>query len=181
MLHPCLLLLFFALRGHNQVHAGSFHVSVICQTMTVTAGPSLCVRDNSYAWHKKGWLGTWTASQHNIFDSEKLIKFILCFWRISNLCHSNVESDALPSESPHHSIALIVHSEAVGFQIPCLSCLLQCLIMPLIQPDGNSFANHPLICKCATNLGKRKEMQNKQNRKTRHKYWNSVMTHGRTL
>ena len=53
------------------VHAGSFHVSVIYQTLTWTARSLTCVHYHSsvcvYTWG----LGTPTASQH-IFDSEKL-------------------------------------------------------------------------------------------------------------
>ena len=46
-----------------------------------------------------GGLSTPTASQHNVFDSEKL-KIFLCSWRGSNIGSLDLESDALPIESP---------------------------------------------------------------------------------
>ena len=57
-------------------HAGSFHVSVIHRTLTWTtqdllrAHVIILVRAYTH-----GALGTPTASQHNIFDSEKLTNF----------------------------------------------------------------------------------------------------------
>ena len=45
--------------------------SVIHRTLTWTTGSSACVRDHSCAWVYTRGLGTLTASQHNIFDSEK--------------------------------------------------------------------------------------------------------------
>ena len=55
-----------------KVHAESFRVSVIHQTLTWTTGSSTCVHDHSCAHVYTQWLGTPTASQHNILDSEKL-------------------------------------------------------------------------------------------------------------
>ena len=66
------------------VHAGSFCVSIIHRTQTWTTGFLPCARDHSYACMYTQGLGTPTASQHNIFDSEKLT-FLLCSWRDSNL------------------------------------------------------------------------------------------------
>ena len=60
-----------------QVHAGSFSVSVIHRTLTWTSGSSLCVRDHSCACVYTRGLGMPTASQHNIFDSEKLLQIFL--------------------------------------------------------------------------------------------------------
>ena len=61
----------------SKVHAGSLRVSVIHLTLTWTTGTLACVRDHSYACvHTRG-LGTHTASQQNIFDSEKL-RFFSC-------------------------------------------------------------------------------------------------------
>ena len=79
-----------------QVHAGSFHVSVIHLTLTWTTGSYVCV----YTWG----LGTQTVSQHNIFDSgEKTHKFFLSSWRGLNLGHwyHRILSDALPVLPPH--------------------------------------------------------------------------------
>ena len=45
--------------------------SVIHRTLTWTTGSSACVRDHSCAWVYTRGLGTLTASQHNMFDSEK--------------------------------------------------------------------------------------------------------------
>ena len=58
------------------VHAGSFRVSVIHQTLTRTTGLT-CVCDHSCACVYTRELGTLTASQHNIFDSEKLTNLIV--------------------------------------------------------------------------------------------------------
>ena len=57
-----------------KVHAGSFCVSVIHRTLTRTTGSLTCVRDHSCACvvlYTRG-LGTPTASQHDIYDLEKL-------------------------------------------------------------------------------------------------------------
>ena len=52
----------------------SFRVSIIHQTLTWSFTPLPCVRDHSDAciYTHRAWLGTLTASQHNIFDPEKL-------------------------------------------------------------------------------------------------------------
>ena len=57
-----------------QVHAGSFHVSVIPTTLTWITGSLTCVHDHSYVcvYIHTGGLGTPKSSQHNIFDPEKL-------------------------------------------------------------------------------------------------------------
>ena len=60
-----------------QVHAGSFDVSVIHQTVIWTVGSLTCIRDHSCACVYTQGLGTPTASQHNIFDSEKLSQIFL--------------------------------------------------------------------------------------------------------
>ena len=67
----------------NNVHAGGFHVSVIHRSLTWITGSLTCVRDHSYAcvYIHTGGLGIPTASQHNIFESEKLTSFFLCSWR----------------------------------------------------------------------------------------------------
>ena len=57
-------------------HAGSFPVSVIHQTLTWTTGSLSCIHDHSCACVYTWGLGTPAASQHNIFDSEKLTLFV---------------------------------------------------------------------------------------------------------
>ena len=57
------------------MHAGSFRVFVIHQTLTRTAGSLTCICDYSCVYAYTLGLGTPTASQHNIFDSEKLTIF----------------------------------------------------------------------------------------------------------
>ena len=52
--------------------AGYFCVSIIHRTLTWTAGALTCVHDLSYAFVNTRWFGTPTASQHNLFDWEKL-------------------------------------------------------------------------------------------------------------
>ena len=64
---------------YYKVHAGSFRVSIIHRTLTWTTGSVTCVRDHSYACLNTRGLGTPTASQRSIFDSEKLShNFFLC-------------------------------------------------------------------------------------------------------
>ena len=58
-----------------KVHAGSFSVSIIHRTLTWTTGSWTWVRDHSCACVYARGLGTPTASQHTIFDSEKLTIF----------------------------------------------------------------------------------------------------------
>ena len=56
-----------------QVHADYFRVSIIHQTRTWTTGSLTCVHGLLYACvYTRGGLGTPTASQHNLSDSEKL-------------------------------------------------------------------------------------------------------------
>ena len=54
------------------VHAWSFPVSVIHQALTWTTGSLSSLRDYSCACIYTQGLGTLTANQHNIFDSETL-------------------------------------------------------------------------------------------------------------
>ena len=75
----------FRLSGHNQradysatfpIHAGSFRVYVVHRTLTWTTWSLTCVRDHSYAGVYTRGLCSPTVSQHNIFDSEKLVKLL---------------------------------------------------------------------------------------------------------
>ena len=71
---------------------GSFHVSVIHQTLTWTIGSLTCVRDHScvcvYTWG----LGTQTESRH-IFDSEWVqpngIIHLIWKWKATSVTHHN--------------------------------------------------------------------------------------------
>ena len=56
----------------SKVQAGSFRVSVIHRTLTWTTGSLTCVRGYSYACVYTRGLGTPSASQHNVFGSEKI-------------------------------------------------------------------------------------------------------------
>ena len=58
-------------------HAGSFRVSAIHQTLTWTTGSLSCVRDHSCVCAYTQGLGTLTASQHNVFDSEIFLVLLL--------------------------------------------------------------------------------------------------------
>ena len=65
---------------NHEVHAGSFFVSGIHQSLTWTTGSLMCVREHSCACvyihtRIRFRLGTSTASQHNLFHSEKLTIF----------------------------------------------------------------------------------------------------------
>ena len=67
-----------ALRSYTSACWGVFfRVSVIHQTLTGTTGSLTCVRDNSYECVYTRGLATPTASQHNIFDTEKLWQICL--------------------------------------------------------------------------------------------------------
>ena len=59
---------------------GLFVVSVIHRTLIWATGSLTCVRDHSIPCTRGS--GTPTASQHNIFDSEKLTFFSLCPSRV---------------------------------------------------------------------------------------------------
>ena len=83
-----------------QVHAGSFRVSVIRQSLTRTTGSLTCVRDRSCVCVYTRGLATQTASQHTFFDSEKPIKFFFCSWQDLNSWSWNMKSDALPIVPP---------------------------------------------------------------------------------
>ena len=89
-----------------KVHTGSFRVSVIHRTVTRTAGSLACVRDHSDARvYTQGGLGTPTASQHNLFESDKHSdNLFLCSWRRWNLGPLDHESDALPIKPPRHPV-----------------------------------------------------------------------------
>ena len=79
------------------MHAGSFHVSIIHRTLAWTTGSVTCVRDHSYACipYTQG-LGTPTASQRNIFNSEKLTNFSCAVDRVRTLGQRiSLESDVL--------------------------------------------------------------------------------------
>ena len=60
-----------------KVHAGVFHVCLIHRILTWTTGSFMCVHDHSYTCVYTRQLGTPTASQHNIFDPEKLLQMFL--------------------------------------------------------------------------------------------------------
>ena len=90
----------------SKMHAGSFRVSVIHQTLTWTTGFLTCVRDCSCACVYTRGIGTPT-SQHNVFDSgEKISQIVLVLltqagFDTSDLFGSyDLESDALPTEPP---------------------------------------------------------------------------------
>ena len=83
-----------------QVHAGSFRVSVIHRTLTWTTGSLTCLRDHYYAYVYTRGLGTSTASQHNICDSENLSQRFLAFLAGSSLWSLDLESDVLIIEPP---------------------------------------------------------------------------------
>ena len=59
----------------NKVHAGYFLVFVIHRTLTQPTGSLTCVHEHSCACVYTRGLSTPTASQHNIFDSEKRTSF----------------------------------------------------------------------------------------------------------
>ena len=67
----------------------------------------MCVCDHSYACIYTRGLGTPTASQHSIFDSEKHT-FLLCPGRGSNLESCDLESDAVQIELPRPPPPIVV-------------------------------------------------------------------------
>ena len=85
-----------------KVLAGSFHVSVIHQTLTSTTRSLTCVRDHSYACVCTQGLCILTTSQRNILTRKNFHKVFLCSWRCSNLRSLDLESNALPIEQPGH-------------------------------------------------------------------------------
>ena len=85
-----------------QVHAGSFCVSVIHQTLTRTTGSVMCGHNHSYACVYTQGLGTLTISRQNIFDLEKLSQIFLVLLRVFEPPVLDPESDDLPIEPPRH-------------------------------------------------------------------------------
>ena len=87
------------------VHAGSFCVSVMHQTLTWTTGSLTGVRDHSYAWVYThvgcGAYRQWVSTTVNIFYSEKLSRIsvvLLTGFKLRSWNPLDLESDALP----HH-------------------------------------------------------------------------------
>ena len=88
----------------------SFCVSAIHQTLTWTTGSSTCVCDHSYVCVYTWGLVTPTASQHNIFYSEKNPHLgSLVLLRGVELGSWNVESDALQIEPPRHLTITLIY------------------------------------------------------------------------
>ena len=68
------------------VHAGSFRVSVIHETLTWTTGSLSCVRDHSCACVYTRELGiAYRQRVSTTFLTRKIHNFFLCSWRGSNL------------------------------------------------------------------------------------------------
>ena len=65
----------FRLRGYKCMLHGYFHVSIVHRTLTCTTGALTCVHGLWCACVYTRGLGTPTASQHNLFDSEKTQSF----------------------------------------------------------------------------------------------------------
>ena len=75
---------------------GACCFSIIHRTLTTwTTGSLTCVRDHFYEREYTRGLGIPTASQHNIFDSEKLSQTCLVLLTHGPL---DLESDAVPTE-----------------------------------------------------------------------------------
>ena len=94
----------------SKMHAGSFRVSIVHRILTWITGSVTCVRGYSYASVCTRGLGIPTASQHDIFDSEKTHNLLLCSRRDSNLGSLDLESDALPTEPARHLMCVSIIS-----------------------------------------------------------------------
>ena len=89
------------------LYAGSFRVWVIHRTLTWTTGSLTRVRDHSYSYLYTRGLGTQTACEHNLCDSEKLSQLFLVLLTQAGLEPPvfgifDLESDTLPTEPPRH-------------------------------------------------------------------------------
>ena len=123
---------------HFLVHAGSFHVSVIHQTLTkwhwLCTGSLTCVCDNSYTCitvlhtgvrHTDG-----KSAQH--FWLWKTDKFFLCFWLGSNFGSSNPDLNQLKRvEPPHHRRNFVIFSTTfkMMYHAQTLLMILYCIVM----------------------------------------------------
>ena len=85
---------------NHKMHPGSFHVSKIHRTLTWILNTHIYVIIVMRTY-THGGLGTPTASQHNIFDSEKLSQIFLCSWRSLDL-----GSDVPQTDPPCHPMVL---------------------------------------------------------------------------
>ena len=116
------------------VHAGSFRVSTIRRTLIYTAGSLTCVRDHSYACVYTRRLGTPpTASQHDIFDLDKLSQIVLvlmsipaldiirCSKRIVVLVHVSISNFGARCPSLRHDISDVLREWLFWYIIISLS------------------------------------------------------------
>ena len=98
------------------MHAGSFRVSVIHQTLTRATGYLTCVRGHSYAWTQ-----TDSESAQLIFDSEISHNIFYCAPDAGGVRTLDLESDALPTEPPRHPLRIMsvihdIHLSVGNFQ-----------------------------------------------------------------
>ena len=106
------------------VLAGSFHVSIIHWTLTWTIGSLSCIRDHSCVCVYTQGLSTPTASQHNIFESEKLTQD-------SNLGPLDLESDTTTWATPSPKVicAMIWLANVVLCAVSSTRLLFVCCIL----------------------------------------------------
>ena len=95
-----------------KVHAGSFHVSIIHQTLTWTTWSwrtHMIMLTRVYT--HKGW-AHWKRDSTTFLTKKNPHKLFLCSWRRwgSNLGSLGLESDALPTEPPHHLVYMCSHT-----------------------------------------------------------------------
>ena len=113
-----------------QMHAVSFCVSVIHQTLTWTTGSLMCVREHLYVCVYTQGLGIPTVSQHNTFGSEKLSQIfcVLLTWpgfelRVfgSRVQRSTNRATPSPLDVSHVQETMAMNTRVtIGKQIPLL-------------------------------------------------------------
>ena len=127
----------------TKVHARSFHVSVIHQTLTWSIGSLIHVCTWSFLWVRIH-MGV-GHSQHNIFDLEKLTIFFLCSWWDSNLVPLDLESALYPLSHPvtpsaFDDDAVVLYSAVTPSYCGLLSALGR--VVSLLPMGATLCANH---------------------------------------
>ena len=127
-----------------QVHAGYSCVSIIHRTLTWATGSFTCVHGLSYACVYTQGLGTPTASQHSLFDSEKVK---VCFVPLTGFEPSTFGSTVQRSNhwaNPSPPCKLV--NKAVFLLWFCLLCLYD--IEPLYHDTGVCACMHARVSLC---------------------------------
>ena len=117
-----------------KMHAGYFRVFIIHRTLTWTTGYVTCVRGLSYACVCTRVLGTPTASQHNLFDSEKLKVFLVLLTGLEPSTNRSPVQRSKPLSQPATPLFILSMDVSVNHTFTELERCLKTPWEKLIQP-----------------------------------------------